>query len=389
MDDALVARWRQGEGAAATAVRNALRTTAERVLSNPALLAAEGHGARALLENEERRRELTAAVAKEVMARGGDSAATLSALTLMSAARHAVEAIRHGRPMAGSAHLPPATAVAMALTPEVLPDAQREAYGRHLESCSACHEDCRLVKEAVRSAATVSHDATPAAIDVAVHEHAGEAMEAAAQAALEEMERRAPRPEPARPGGAPGRPAPRRQLETAPPRSSWTRALLPLLVLGGTGAWWVSSQRRAERLATVDPSVAALADRAAPPVGAAATLPEYARAGASLLAAGDCRTAGARFRAARRSQPEDRRLWLLEGGSFVCAGDGAAALQSLELLARDREATPEARWYHAQALLLTGSAGRAAEALEELSGGDDPYAQRAREQLEQVRAALP
>ncbi len=403
MDDALVERWKQGEGAAATAVRNALRTTAERVLSNPALRAAEGTGGRILVDNEERRRELTATIAKEVMSRGGDSAATLNALTLMSSARHAVEAMRSGRPMAGSAHLPPPIAVALALTPEALPAAQREAYQRHIESCSSCAEDCRLVREIVRSAAAVQPDTSPVALEEAVHEHAEDAMAAAAQAAVEEMERRetrtgSTRTEPGRnearraAGGSaprqPFRPAPR-PPPAEPSSGGWLRALIPLFVLGGAGLWWWSSQRADALNKTVDPAISGLADRSPPPVGAAEEVPEYAQSGVTLLGKGDCRTAGARFRAARRAHPEDRRLWVLEGGSFVCAGDGASALMSLEVLAQDPEATPAARWFYAQAQLLSGNVGQALTALEAVAGSQSPYAEKAKAQLAQVQALAP
>lgn len=398
MDDALVARWKQGEGAAATAVRNALRTMAERVLSNPALRAAEGNGGRVLVENEERRRELTAAVAKEVMAHSTESAATLTALTLMSAARHAVQAMRVGRPMAGSAHLPPPVAVTLALTPESIPAAQRDAYQRHLESCSGCSEDCRLVREIVRSAATAAPDSTPAELDQAVHETAEDAMAAAAEAALAEVEEREA-------GEAPTRTLPPRNeaRRAAPPRPAFQpsrasdadrrsldlRALLPLLILGAAGGWWWWSRRDADRMKAVDPSISALAVRDPPKVGTGEDVPDYAKTGVNLLQHGDCRGAAARFRTARRAHPEDRRLWVLEGGSFVCAGDGAGALQTLDVLSRDKDATPAARWFYAQALLLTGSVGPAEEALSVVAATKSPYAEKAREQLGRVRAQAP
>lgn len=396
MDDALVARWKQGEGAAATAVRNALRTSAERVLSNPALRAAEGSGGRILVENEERRRELTAAVAKEVMAHGGDSAATLTALTLMSAARHAVVAMRVGRPMAGSAHLPPPVAVGLALTPEAMPQAQRDAYQRHLESCSGCSEDCRLVREIVRSAATAAPDATPAELDQAVHDSADDAMAAAAAAALAEMESAeaatATRTAPARPEGrrpALARPAFRPSRADPEKRRFELRTWLPLLLIVAVGAWWWWSRRDAARMKEVDPSIAALAVRDAPKVGAGEDVPDYAKAGVTLLGRGDCRSAAAAFRTARRAHPEDRRLWVLEGGSFVCAGDGPGAMQTLDVLSRDKDATPAARWFYAQALLLNGSVGPAEDALGAVAASKSPYAEKAREQLNRVRAVAP
>lgn len=392
MDDALVARWKQGEPAAGTAVRNALRTTAERVLSNPALRGAEGHGGRALVEDEERRREITAKVAREVMARGGDSAATLTALALMTAARHAVEAMRVGRPLAGSAHLPPPAVVTMALTPEAIAASSREAYERHLGSCSVCAEDSRLVREVVRSAATATPDTSPVQIDEAVHEHASDAMAEAAAAAVEEIDRQTGsfelrKPAPAAgakaPAARPFRPAAR---PVEKPSSGGLRALLPLIVLGGAALWWWSSRRQEKLEGTVDPGIAALADRTPPSVGANEAVPEYAQAGVTALQVGDCRSAAARFRTARRAHAEDRRLWVLEGGSFVCAGDGAAARQTLDVLAADPEATPAALWFHAQALLLTGNVGLALEALEKVADSRSPYAEQARSQRERLKS---
>lgn len=394
MDDALIARWKQGEPAAATAVRNALRTVAERVLSNPALRTAEGTGGRRLVEDEEKRREITATVAKEVMARGGDSAATLNAIALMTAARHAVEAVRVGRPLAGSAHLPPPVAVAMALTPEALPAAQRDAMNRHLEGCSVCADDCRLVREVVRSAATSSRDTSAAEIEEAVHESASSAMDDAMAAAAADVDARdeqetAPATSPAQARRqAAARPPPRPKITHEAERSGFDwRGLGVLLVLGLIGyAYWRSEQRSALQVA-VDPALAALADRSPPHTAENEEVPAYAADAMALLKKGDCRTAGARFRTARRSHPEDRRLWVMEGGSFVCAGDGAAALQSLDIIARDTDATPVALWFHAQALLLTGSVGPALDALERVAASKSAYADKARAQITQVKAA--
>lgn len=408
MDDALIDRWKQGEPAATTAVRNALRTVAERVLSNPALRHAEGTGGRRLVEDEERRRELTANVAKEVMARGGDSAATLNAIALMTASRHAVEAVRVGRPLAGSAHLPPPVAVAMALTPEAMNPAQRDAMSRHLETCSACSDDCRLVREIVRAAATSSRDSSAAELEEAVHESAepysrditdssGGAMAAAMAAAAAEVDER----ESESTSPTPGAESPRRaQPGRPPPRPSQRVTITPTqqtagfdwraaAVLGGLALisyWYWSSERRGALQKEVDPDIAALADRTPPKIAENEAVPKYAEDGAALLKRGDCRTAGARFRTARRSHPEDRRLWVLEGGSFVCAGDGAAALQSLGEIAKDPEATPAALWFHAQALLLNGSVGPALDALDRVADSGSPYAARARTQRDAVKA---
>ena len=107
MDDALVARWRAGDAKASTAVRNAIRSTAERVLSHPALDGAVGPQAAAELEDDDRRRDVTARLAQDVMRRKASNAAQVKALAIMAASRHAVEAMQSAWPKTDGA--PPAT----------------------------------------------------------------------------------------------------------------------------------------------------------------------------------------------------------------------------------------------------------------------------------------
>jgi hypothetical protein len=208
-----------------------------------------------------------------------------------------------------------------------------------------------------------------------------------------ESEEAATRTAPPRPEGrraTPSRPAFKPSRAQGPEKRGFElRTWLPLLLVVAVGGWWWWSQRHAERMKTVDPSIAALAVRDPPKVGAGEDVPEYARPGVNLLERGDCRSAAARFRTARRAHPEDRRLWVLEGGSFVCAGDGAGAMQTLEVLSRDKDATPAARWFYAQALLLTGSVGPAEDALGAVAASKSPYADKAREQLARVRSSAP
>lgn len=377
MDDALVARWRDGESAATTAVRNAVRTTAERVLSNPALRQAEGAGGRALVDDEERRRELTGAVAKEVMARKPDSAATVTATALMVAARVAVEAIRVGRPLMETGHLSPPVAVSIALSPESLPTANREAAERHLAECHACSDDCRLVREVVRSASSMIRDAPRGDLNSAVQDSAG--LESAAREAANATA----------PERRPSRPARRTASRESSPRTSGEsglRGLLPLLVIAGiAGIWWWSRHREEVHKQKI-PELAALADRTAPDVGANEKIPVYANEAVRDLRDGDCRTAAARFRSARRTHPSERHMWLLEGASWVCAGEGAEALAALDPLARDAARPPGTDWYRAQALLLTGEVAAALDALDAVANGGTARAKQAQKQALDVRA---
>ena len=393
MDDALLNRWKQGEPQATTAVRNAIRTVAERVLSNPALRNAEGTGGRALVSDEERRRELTSAVAKEVMERGGDSANTVTALALMVSARHVIEALRVGRPLAGTAHLPPPVAVSCALAPASMAAAQRDASNRHLESCKSCADDVRLVREVVRSASTVVQDTSAAAIEEAVAATAADAMAQAVQDAADDVEdgpNEAPAPRETRPT-RPSRPSarpPRRGEAAAEPSGGFFKAAWPLLVLLALGAWYAWSRHQDALHAAVLPQVAALANRTPPALVRGEKAPAYVEDAMRDLARGDCLQAAARFRTARRQHPDDRRVWVLEGASFVCAGDGAAALQPLDIVAREGEPTPAIHWYRAQALLLEGRAADALELLEKVAASDNPHRAAAKPQIDQIRAIL-
>lgn len=377
MDDAIVARWRAGESSATTAVRNAVRTVAERVLSNPALRHAEGAGGRALVDDEEKRRELTGAVAKEVMARPVDSAATVTATALMVSARVAVEAIRVGRPRMGTGHLSAPITISVALSPESLPTANRDAAERHLSECHACSDDCRLVREIVRSASSMVHDTSHADLDHAVQDRA----EAERDAVADAFES-APRPQ--RPIRAARRP--NAAVATGPKDGPVLRGLLPLLIIGGiAGFWWWRGHQEQEHLKNL-PAIAAFADRTPPVVGADEEIPAYAKEAVRDLRSGDCRTAAARFRTVRRSHPAERRFWMLEGASWVCAGDGAAALAALDPLSRDAARPTGTDWYRAQALILTGQVADALDALTAVGGGTGARADQARKQADAIRA---
>ena len=94
MDDALVARWREGDPTATTAVRNGIRTVAERMLGHTTLRGVTSTKARKVAEDEGQRREVTADIAREVMVRGGATAADVTAITIMVTARKLVELLR-------------------------------------------------------------------------------------------------------------------------------------------------------------------------------------------------------------------------------------------------------------------------------------------------------
>ena len=151
MDDALVARWLDGDANASTAVRNAIRSTAERVLSHPALAPVVGPQAAAELADDDRRRDLTSRLAQEVMRRRAANAAQVKALAIMAASRHAVESMQAAWPKTGESHLPAQITVSMALSPGGLAPKMREAAESHLRDCKRCADAIKVVDRIVRT----------------------------------------------------------------------------------------------------------------------------------------------------------------------------------------------------------------------------------------------
>lgn len=396
MDDALVERWKSGDASAATAVRNAVRSWAERVLGHPALLGALGPGSRARVGNEEERREVTARIAAEVMRRDAGGANQVKALALMAAGRLAIEALQEGRPAhpSGGRHVPPPIAVAMVLYPDGVNERVRTAIERHLEECPACREDLRVMDRIVRNLDAVDHQVTRSDL-------AEEARKADARLAetvdLEQVMREAAQAERERAARStavpPRRPAPGRSkvlpgLDPAP-KSSGLRAILPVVGLAVVGlAIWMGSSDAEVTVAARHDGVAALAVTDPPEVGKLSELPSEAQLVVADLGRGDCRQAAGRLPALQSKRPDDLRLLVLEAGCLVCAQDGRRALRVLdELEERIEEGADGARqrhWVRAQALLLEGRATEAVEALRQAEAVDPRHRDQARALADRV-----
>jgi hypothetical protein len=399
MDDALVERWKSGDASAATAVRNAVRSWAERVLGHPALLGALGPGSRARVGNEEERREVTARIAAEVMRRDAGGANQVKALALMAAGRLAIEALQEGRPAhpSGGRHVPPPIAVAMVLYPDGVNERVRTAIERHLEECPACREDLRVMDRIVRNLDAVDHQVTRSDL-------AEEARKADARLAetvdLEQVMREAAQAErerASRATAAPRRPAPgRSKVLPGPdpaPKRSFLRPILPVLGLVVVGiAIWMGSSDAEVKTAARHEGVAALAVTDPPEVGQLSELPSEAQLVVADLGRGNCRQAAGRLPALQSQRPDDLRLLVLEAGCLVCAGDGRRALRVLdELEGRITEGADVARqrhWYRGQALLLEGRATEAVEALRQAEAADPRHRNQARALADRVVMAI-
>jgi glutaredoxin len=405
MDDALVERWASGDPIARTALRNAIRSTAERVLGHPAFQNALEREARGRFASEDKRRELTGAIAEQVMRQRPVSAGQVKAVALMTAGRLAVEALQEGRAVAqdGSRHLPPAIVMQWTLVPESVNPRIKEASERHLESCSHCREDLRTLDRIVRTLDAVDHETSRAelaeeaaqvqsALDDTVDLQAAmrSAMAEARDERRSKLQSRSATPAP-RTTGKTSKVLPGRTEETS---SSPLRIWMPLVgvVLLGGGAIWAFSGDGTERQNdTPVAGLAALADRSPPEVARIEELPGTVQQVVADFGAGDCRTAAGRMRGIVRENPENTRLQLLEGASWVCAGNGSKALKTLEPLSKTEISASRPRqvwWFLAQAYLLEGDGRSAMEALSRAQQEDPAHRGRANAQLDQVKAAL-
>lgn len=387
MDDALIQQWRDGDARATTAVRNTVRSTAERMLGHPLLIQSAGPSAAARLRREERRREITGEVAQEVMARKVSSAAQLSAMTLMVAGRHAIVALQEAHPPAEDAHLPAQVAVTYALAPSGLMPRVREAAARHLERCPHCAADQRTIQRLVASLEA----AEPELVEDVQEATEGPGVEELFAAAAADLSSgSAPRPERPRPRkGKGGRvlPAP----DPEPSRGRGLVAAAVVVALVGGGLWWATRNTGPSLTGGNDPALAALADRSPPEVGRLRDLPSEVQFAVADLAAGDCRTGAGRLRSARGQQPDSARLYVLEGAAFVCAGDANKALgvfSALDSMLNGQPPPNGAYWFRAQAHLLRGEGNAALKYLSDAEVHDPKHRKEATRLKAEVEAIL-
>ena len=390
MDNELIQRWRDGDVKATTAVRNSVRSMAERVLSHSAVLAGAGPSAGARLRRPEKRRELTAEIAQEVMRRRVDNAAQLSAMSLMVAGRHAIAALQESHPQGDDAHLPPQVAVTYALAPNGLMPRVREAAERHLERCRYCAADLRILARVVAAieAGETEGWSTERPPRTGLLGSRGSSPEVQADLQGKPSGRPASKPKARPPAKSVGRCS--RERGQRSERSPWVFAV-PAVALLGLGAWMATGEKANPIDALGGVSTAQLrqiADQTPPEVSRVSDLPPEVQFAVSDLTTGNCQTAAGRLRLAREAA-EEPRLFILEAGSYVCAGDGRKALSVFDELDSAVEAGARlpvvAHWFRAQAHLLAGEAGPALEQLELAIVHDPKHRKAADAQVQALR----
>jgi hypothetical protein len=192
-------------------------------------------------------------------------------------------------------------------------------------------------------------------------------------------------PAPVEQAHAPTRPKSRVKRARRKPRSSSRRnprelwpsvwsawpifALFILFTHWAWKTWGVHSQ-------TPDVEIAVLVDRTPPEAPRSQDFPAEVFDVIRDLRRGDCWTASVRLRGIRKQLPEDPRLRLLEGSSFVCAGNGAAAEAAVSPLLETYSGS-EPAWIAANAALLQGKSDQARALLEMISVTDSTLRPRA------------
>ena len=171
-----------------------------------------------------------------------------------------------------------------------------------------------------------------------------------------------------------------------PPPGPWPllRAAIPLVVIIGGAVWGL----RMRHVASTPSPYVDIAVTAVPRVEFSDSLPESAELAMMDLARGDCQTAAAHFRTAGRRNPDHSKIRVMEGASFLCAGDSREALEVLQPLADVPEPSGQLWWYLAQACLLEGDVECALDALERAEEGAVRYRERAQKQHRQLQILL-
>ena len=171
-----------------------------------------------------------------------------------------------------------------------------------------------------------------------------------------------------------------------PPPGPWPliRAAIPMLVAAGFFAWLLWDK---ESEVSTSP-YASIAVINPPRVEFSESLPEAAETGMMDLARGDCQTAAAHFRTARRRNPDQQKIRMLEGASLLCADKPYEAHKVLHPLSEQSSPPALMWWYLAQACLLTGDVSCALEALETSAEVDPRHRDRARRQQRQLMVLL-
>lgn len=163
----------------------------------------------------------------------------------------------------------------------------------------------------------------------------------------------------------------------------WFGAVVLLAIAGGL-LWTVFGRQLSSQ--TPNPMLASIAETGVPTTSFSEELPASANNAMMSLVRGDCQTASAQFRTARRGMPGLKRLGVMEGASLICAGAADEARDTLELIATDDAPPQQVWWYLAQSCLLQADADCAQVALNQSILVDRRHRRQAEQQLRQLQS---
>jgi hypothetical protein len=370
MDEALLERYRQGEPAAAMAMRNHLRAIATRVLDAPQWK----------LSSPSDRRRLEMECADLAMNSGADDLIGFAAISLAAAGERGLDALRSDQGRVGGDH--PTSRHLVRIAMEGTPSPQMRGFMSHIEECPSCARDLEMVREVLRSA-TSARTITSAPAPAAPQREAGATRRIKPDAA---PSRPAPRRSSTRPQ------APQREIKAdirgpKSPRSAMVRSAIPLIavavITGGIYFFRGTEDRTQEQLATY----AALLPPELPPTDRADELTGTARDAVLKMRAGGCQAAADRLLTEGLRDPENLWLRYYEGLAFVCVRDGPRARAALEaVVAMGGEQPFGLDWWLGQARLLDGDVDGALAVLDRLAAQSHPRSADARALATRIRA---
>ena len=376
MTDDLISRMHAGDTAASAVVRAAVRGVAERVLNHPSLRGRLGPRAKVRFGDVEQRRLVLAKIVREVCERGGKKLSEYKALSFMVAGRVVAEGLQEGR--RGVGHLEPSVIVSFANAPASLTDAVRETVRNHIEICDTCARDTDVLRNIGRSQITADRQGRPGDLphhaDLLGHADTTDPRRQDLNRPLP-TKRVLPFPESDDTG-----------TDNLPMWSRIVRVLLPIVALAIVlGFVWFASQTSVEVGFTKKNHLALLADTSPPVIGRLRSFPPQAHLALGDLGAGRCESAAERFRSVQDGNPDDARLVLLEGASYVCADDGGRAVAILGGLLKGTDSPPpQTYWYLAQAYLIEGERVDAMFALSKAVLHDPRHRKAAQKQIKTI-----
>ncbi len=405
MDQSTVETWLAGDALSRRKISNGLSSAADLLLDRAEL---GGGGTRirpSLSDDAGRRREEAAAIAQRVMAARPASVAMLLQTTLLESCQAAVRELRATASYAGEGHGTPEQVTAQAL------GLASHGEGDHgPASCASCGREAEVVLALLGTLVTTEDEAAEYEIeddedeDLPTAPPGGTLLADAATGLYDAVYNdidittfmpvvvdRPMRDRPPRPTGrherVRGRSGGASQRGGTEPRNrtpvlAGILCVLGLVVLAANSRGdWEPTFPDSARQGLVE-----AADRGRPPRLKKAML----TAGEPGLVAGltrrPCKVAAPGLEEVFDAHPTNGMLGLYAAGYWVCAGEGARALETLEELSWKASDFPRMRWIRAQALLLEGRGEDAVRELHLVQRVDPSMAAVASQQMELLRS---